>query len=34
MDAMEQIIFTIINHGGNAKGLTYEAINLATEGQF
>lgn len=34
MDAMEHIIITISNHGGNAKGLTYEAIKLASEGQF
>ena len=31
---MENIIFGIINHGGNAKGLAYEALQAAEKGDF
>lgn len=34
MDEMEMLIFTIISHGGNAKGLVYEAIKVSEEGKF
>ena len=31
---MEQIIFEIISYGGTAKGISYEAIAAAQEGNF
>lgn len=31
---MEMIIFEIISNGGTAKGLSYEAIASAEEGNF
>lgn len=31
---MEQIIFEIISYGGTAKGLSYEAISAAQDGEF
>ena len=31
---MEQIIFEIISYGGTAKGISYEAIAAAQEGDF
>ncbi|AYE34052.1 PTS lactose/cellobiose transporter subunit IIA [Clostridium septicum] len=31
---MEMIIFEIINHGGTAKGLAYEALMAAEKGEF
>ncbi|MGX7108880.1 PTS lactose/cellobiose transporter subunit IIA [Facklamia miroungae] len=34
MKDMELIVFTIINKGGNAKGLAYEAIAEAEKGNF
>ena len=34
MEEMEMIIFEIISNGGNAKGLAYEAIASAEEGDF
>lgn len=34
MDEMELIIFDIINNGGTAKGLAYEALQAAEEGDF
>lgn len=34
MDKMEQIIFEIISFGGNAKGLSYEAIAASEKGDF
>lgn len=33
-DDMETIIFEIISNGGNAKGLTYDAIAKSEEGKF
>ena len=34
MNEMEMIIFEIISNGGTAKGLSYEAIASAEEGNF
>lgn len=34
MENLELIVFTIINKGGNAKGLAYEAISEAEKGNF
>lgn len=34
MKEMEQIIFEMISYGGNAKGLIYEAITSAEQGDF
>lgn len=34
MEEMEMIIFEIINNGGTAKGLAYEAIQAAEAGNF
>lgn len=34
MKEMESIIFGIISHSGNAKGLCYEALSAAELGQF
>lgn len=34
MNEMEMIIFEIISHGGNAKGLVYEAIACSESGNF
>lgn len=34
MDTMEMIIFEIISNGGNAKGIVYEAIHCAENGNF
>jgi cellobiose PTS system EIIA component len=31
---MEEVIFGIINYGGNAKGLAYEALEAAENGDF
>ncbi len=31
---MEMVIFEIINHGGTAKGLAYEALKMAEEGKY
>lgn len=31
---MDVIIFEIINHGGTAKGLAYEALGAAEKGDF
>lgn len=33
-DSMEMIVFDIINNGGTAKGLIYEAIESAEAGDF
>lgn len=34
MDELENIIFEIISNGGNAKGISYEAIACAENGEF
>ncbi|WP_409294230.1 PTS lactose/cellobiose transporter subunit IIA [Peribacillus sp. SCS-26] len=34
MDSMEQIVFTIILHGGNGKSSSMEAIQAAKKGDF
>lgn len=34
MENMELIIFEIINHGGTAKGLAYEALEAAEKGDY
>lgn len=34
MDNMELIIFEIINYGGTAKGLAYEALDAAEKGNY
>ncbi|MFV0551640.1 MAG: PTS lactose/cellobiose transporter subunit IIA [Anaerorhabdus sp.] len=34
MDQMEMIIFEIINYGGTAKGLAYEALEAAEQGDY
>lgn len=31
---LEQEIFTIISHGGNARSLAYEAIDFANQNEF
>ena len=31
---MELIVFEIINHGGTAKGMAYEALQAAEKGDF
>lgn len=31
---MEVIVFEIISHGGNAKGLAYEALGMAEKGNY
>lgn len=34
MEEMEMIIFDIINHGGTAKSLAYEALAAAEKGKY
>lgn len=34
MDQMEMIIFEIISYGGTAKGLAYEALEAAQQGDY
>ncbi|MDO4774310.1 MAG: PTS lactose/cellobiose transporter subunit IIA [Aerococcaceae bacterium] len=34
MEEMELIIFEIINHGGTAKALAYEALEAAEQGDY
>ncbi len=34
MENMELIIFEIINYGGTAKGLAYEALEAAQQGDY
>lgn len=34
MEEMEMIVFDIINNGGSAKGLAYEALEAAENGDY